>query len=347
MRALNLTAYNQLEIIEVEKPSIAEDEVLLRIEAVGICGSDVHGVDGSTGRRIPPIIMGHEAAGSIVEAGSRVASYSVGDRVTFDSTRYCGSCRFCRRGEVNFCENRRVFGVSCDEYTYQGAFAEYLAVPERLLYRLPDGLSFEAGAMIEPLSIAVHAVDITPISVGDKALVFGAGIIGLLTMLVLKQAGCGRVVMADINPKRLDFARTLGADLTVDTGSKDADAFLQQASDGLGFECAFDAVGLEPTLTGAIGQLRKGGTVTVIGNFAPEIRLPLQQVVSRQIRIQGSNASAGEYGACIELLRSGRIDVEPLISARADLAEGAHWFEELSRKDTELLKVILYPGVNR
>ena len=343
MKALNLRAYGELEIIDVERPTIAADEVLLKIESVGICGSDVHGADGSTGRRIPPIIMGHEAAGTVAEIGELVREFAPGDRATFDSTRYCGTCCYCRRGEVNFCEQRRVFGVSCDEYSFQGAFAEYLAVAERLLYRLPDSMSFDAAAMVEPLSIAVHAVDLTPIAVGDRALVYGAGIIGLLTMLVLRQAGCGRVAVADINARRLETAGRLGADEVINTADPGADELFSRLGRGVGFDCAFDAVGLEATLADAIRRVRKGGTVTVIGNFAPEVRLPLQTVVSRQIRVQGSNASAGEYEACIELLASGRIDIEPLISVRADLDEAPAWFDRLREKNTELLKVILHP----
>src|SRR5215216_5694153 len=158
MKALLLTAPSKLEVTDFTDPSPGEDEVLLRIKACGICGSDIHGWDGSTGRRRPPLIMGHEAAGEIIAVGPRVERWRVGDRVTSDSTIYCGKCQYCQSGDVNLCENRRVVGVAPAEYRQHGAFAEKLALPARILYALPDGLPFEHAAMIEPVSIAVHAV---------------------------------------------------------------------------------------------------------------------------------------------------------------------------------------------
>src|SRR4030088_3341618 len=156
MKTLLLSKYNHLEIADQPKPTPQPDEVLIRVAACGICGSDVHGYDGASGRRIPPIVMGHEAAGVVVALGEGAAKYRVGDRVTFDSTVYCGACEFCRRGEVNLCDNRQVVGVSCGDYRRAGAFAEYVAVPENILYRLPDALPFDHAAMIEAVSIAVH-----------------------------------------------------------------------------------------------------------------------------------------------------------------------------------------------
>src|SRR5580658_6145432 len=169
MKALLLTEYMHLELTDLAVPSISPQDVLIRVRSCGICGSDVHGIDGSTGRRIPPIVMGHEAAGVITEVGSGVAEWKPGDRVTFDSTVSCGECAFCRRGEVNLCDNRQVLGVSCGDYRRHGAFAEFVAVPARILYRLPDSLSFDQAAMIEAVSVAVHAVNLTPLHPGDSA----------------------------------------------------------------------------------------------------------------------------------------------------------------------------------
>ncbi|MCX8038732.1 MAG: alcohol dehydrogenase catalytic domain-containing protein, partial [Candidatus Sumerlaeia bacterium] len=200
MKALVLREYMKLVVEEVPKPSIGDDDVLVAVKACGICGSDVHGLDGSTGRRRPPVIMGHEAAGVIVETGRNVSTWKAGDRVTFDSTIYCGVCWFCRRGEINLCDNRRVLGVSCSDYRRDGAFAEYVAVPQRILYRLPDLLSFERAAMVEPLSIAVHAVGLARPLLGDTAVVVGAGMIGLFVVQALRLAGCRRIVAVDIEP---------------------------------------------------------------------------------------------------------------------------------------------------
>lgn len=145
MKALVLTAPGKLEYGDVPVEEPAKDEVLVEVRACGICGSDVHGMDGSTGRRRPPIIMGHEAAGTIVSRGRDVQGWAEGDRVTFDSTIYCGKCRFCRAGKINLCSHRRVLGVSCEDYRQHGAFAQFVAVPQHILYRLPAAVSFCAG----------------------------------------------------------------------------------------------------------------------------------------------------------------------------------------------------------
>src|SRR5580658_6471463 len=169
MQALMLNAPGDLRLVDFPPPALGAREVLIQVKACGICGSDVHGYDGSTGRRIPPLIMGHEAAGEVVSLGAEVRSFEPGDRVTFDSTISCGHCQFCLSGDVNLCDSRQVLGVSCGDYRRHGAFAEFVAVPARILYRLPDALSFDQAAMIEAVSVAVHAVNLTPLHPGDSA----------------------------------------------------------------------------------------------------------------------------------------------------------------------------------
>ena len=171
MKALVLKEYRRFAVEDMAIPALEPENVLVRVRACGICGSDVHGMDGSSGRRIPPIVMGHEAAGEIAEIGSGVSDWQTGDRVTFDSTVYCGECWFCKRGKVNLCDNRRVLGVSCADYRRHGAFAEYVSVPQRILYRLPDNLAFEQAAMVEAVSVAVHAVKRTPLADDAVALI--------------------------------------------------------------------------------------------------------------------------------------------------------------------------------
>ena len=162
MKALVLEDYKKLVVNNVDEPPIDPNEVLIQVKSCGICGSDVHGYDGSSGRRIPPVIMGHEASGVVAKVGSAVKDYAEGDRVTFDSMISCGRCFFCRQGQPNLCDDRKVLGVSCDEYRRHGAFAEYVAVPDHIIYRVPDDLSFDFAAMVEPVSVAVHAVNLTP-----------------------------------------------------------------------------------------------------------------------------------------------------------------------------------------
>jgi L-iditol 2-dehydrogenase len=343
MKALVLTAYNCLEIQDWPCPAIAADEVLLRVAACGICGSDIHGMDGSTGRRQPPLIMGHEAAGTIVAVGGEVRDWAAGDRVTFDSTIYCGACWHCRRGEINLCDNRRVLGVSCGDYRRHGAFAELVAVPQRVLYRVPAEVSFVHAALVEPLSIALHAVARTGIAVGDTAVVVGTGMIGLLVVQALRAAGCGRIFGVDVDDSRLEMARQFGADEGFRSDTCDVPAEILRRTDGRGADVAIEAVGASVTVQLAMAALRKGGQLTLVGNLAPKIEFPLQAAVTREITINGSCASRGEYPACLDLLARGRMQVAPLVSAVAPLSDGPQWFARLHRRSEGLLKVVLEP----
>ncbi len=176
MKALVLEEYNTLVYKDVPDPSILPGEVLVRIKACGICGSDVHGLDGSTGRRIPPLIMGHEASGIIEATGSAVTKWKIGDRVTFDSTVYRLDDWFTREGRYNLSDNREVLGVSPGDYRRNGAFAEFMAIPQHILYRIPDSVTFEQAAMVEAAAVALHAVNISGMKTGDNCAVTGAGI---------------------------------------------------------------------------------------------------------------------------------------------------------------------------
>lgn len=343
MRALVLTHPSRFSYEDVPEPQLGPLDVLVAVKACGICGSDVHGMDGSTGRRRPPIVMGHEAAGVIARTGRDVKGWEVGDRVTFDSTIYCGTCEFCRRGEVNLCDHRRVLGVSCEEYRQPGAFAEYVAVPQHILYRLPEGLSFEQAALIEPFTIALHAVRRAAPQMNDTVVIIGCGMIGLALLQTMRLAGCGKVIVVDTAEDRLVQAKGLGADVAIDSSREEALPTILKLTGNVGVAQAFEAVGVAPTVDLAVRAVRKGGTVTLVGNVSPKVELPLQLVVTRELTLHGSCASAGEYPACLDLMARGRLDPAPLLSAVAPLAEGASWFERLHARERGLLKVILSP----
>jgi len=344
LKALVLSEYKHLELLEVERPTVGAGELLVKVRACGICGSDVHGYDGSTGRRLPPIIMGHEAAGLVEAVGEGVTGFSIGDRITFDSTVYCGSCFFCQKGQVNLCDNREVIGVSTPDFRRMGAFAEYVTVPSRIAYHLPDDMPFTHAALIEAVSVAVHAVSLTPIQLEDTAVVVGAGMIGLLTLQATKLAGAGRVFVMDVDEARLDLARRMGATHVINSRDpKAAIAVVFEATQGRGADVVLECVGTSPTVKLSLDSVRKGGSVTLVGNVAPTVDLALQLVVTKQIRLQGSCASAGEYPACIALMSRGAIQVEPLLSAIAPLEEGIAWFKRLYAREPGLLKVVLEP----
>lgn len=341
MKALLLSEYRRLEIADVAVPQPTTGEVLVRVAACGICGSDVHGYDGSSGRRIPPIIMGHEASGVVARVGDGTEGLSEGDRVTFDSTVYCGECANCRVGNINLCDQREVLGVSCGDYRRAGAFAEFVTVPARIVHRLPQNLAFQDAALLEAVAVALHAVSLAAVAPGSTALVIGAGTIGLLVQQALRVAGCSRVLVADPDRTRLSLSQKLGATLTI---SDNAFEQIGQLTNGIGVDLAVEAVGKTESVGTAIDCVRKGGTVVLVGNITPEVKIHLQKVVSRQLRLQGSCASAGEYPQAIELMSKGQIQVNSLISAVAPLTEGAQWFERLYAREPNLMKVVLTPG---
>jgi L-iditol 2-dehydrogenase len=343
MKALVLNEYKKLDLMDVPRPEPAPNEILVRVSSCGICGSDVHGFDGSTGRRLPPVIMGHEASGVVAGVGSAVRGFREGERITFDSMISCGACDFCRRGAANLCDNRQVLGVSCNEFRRDGAFAEYVVVPQHIAFRLPQSVSFEQAAMVEPVSVAVHAVNLTPVRLADTALVVGAGMIGLLVVQAVRLAGCSRVFAVDVDDARLRLARQLGADETFNPKSCDVKAEILARTNGRGVDAALEAVGATQPIATALACVRKGGALTLVGNISPTIDLPLQSVVTREIRVQGSCASSNDYPACIELMSCGAIRVNDLISACAPLEEGASWFERLYNHEPNLMKVILQP----
>ncbi len=343
MRALLLSEYSHLEVADVTKPAPGAGEIMVKVAACGICGSDVHGYDGSSGRRIPPIVMGHEAAGTIAAVGSGVTGFAEGERVTFDSTVFCGACPYCFRGEVNLCDRRQVLGVSCGDYRRAGAFAEFIVVPARIAFKLPGDFGFAEAAMLEAVSVALHAVSLAKVTKGDTALVLGAGMIGLLTLQSLRVAGCSRVYVAEVDSSRLKLAKELGATDALHLSGADLLTEILRVTGGSGVDIAVEAVGVDATVRSAIDCVRKAGTVALVGNVTPQVTLPLQTVVTRQIRLQGCCASAGEYPEAIQLVGSGAIKVGPLITAVAPLEDGPMWFERLHRREPNLMKVVLTP----
>lgn len=345
MKALVLEEYSKFAYREdYPNPALrGPDDVIVRVRAAAICGSDVHGMDGSTGRRIPPIVMGHEASGEIAEAGAGVAGFKPGDRVTFDSTEYCGECFHCKRGEINLCDNRKVLGVSCADYRRDGAFAEYLVLPKRILHKMPDSLDFVGASIAEPAAVAAHAAAITHIAMGDSVAVVGAGLIGLLLIQILRAHSPGLILAVDTDADRRKAALAAGASASLDPSAPDARRATLELTGGRGFDRSFEAVGATAPIATAIEATRKGGSVTLIGNVSPKVEIPLQAVVTRQIALLGSCATAGEYPLVLDLLARGKIDVRSIVSAVAPLSDGASWFARLHAREKGLLKVVLEP----
>jgi 2-desacetyl-2-hydroxyethyl bacteriochlorophyllide A dehydrogenase len=343
MKALVLEKYNELVFKDVPDPEIHSTEVLVKVRACGICGSDVHGLDGSTGRRIPPMIMGHEASGVIVKTGDEVKGWKPGDRVTFDSTVYPLNDWFTLEGRYNLSDNREVLGVSPGTYNRAGAFAEYIAIPQHILYKIPDNVTFEQAAMVEAVAVALHSLNISGIRTGDKCVVVGAGMIGTFILKLLKLSGASKVFAIDINANRLVQAQKAGADSTFLSTESGLAEKIAEMTNGRGADISFEAVGRSESVNIAVDTLRKGGTAVLVGNVSPKVDFPLQKVVTRELKVFGSCAIRGEYEVVLNLLETGKISVDDQISAIAPLSEGAEWFNKLYKKEEELNKVILIP----
>jgi len=344
MKALVHTAPLRLELTEMPIPELEPRDVLVRVAAVAICGSDVHGYTGTTGRRIPPIVMGHEASGIVEAVGSGVEQWRPGDRVTFDSTVYCNECANCRAGRVNLCERRQILGVSTPAFRRHGAMAELVAMPSWILHRLPDGISFDEAALVEPTAVAMHAVRISGIEPDAPVVVVGAGAIGILVMQAAKATGAGTVVVFDVRDERLELVRRLGADVVVNSETADPAAALLSAIGAPAAGTVLEAVGIGPTVRLAADLTAPGGRLTLIGNVQPSVELNLQAIVSKELAINGSAASAGEYPACLALMAEGRIRTRPLISRVMALADGQEAFDSLRRAEPGLMKIVLRPN---
>lgn len=338
MKALVYQGPYSMPVSEIAAPEAKPDEVVVQVRAVGVCGSDVHGFTGSTGRRYPGIAMGHEFCGTISATGSQVTDYKVGDAVIVDPILTCGNCVMCRAGRPNVCLNRTMIGMH-----QHGAYAEAVAAPQRQLHRMPEGLDWTLGSLAEPLAVALHAVNQTPFQIGESVVIVGAGPIGLLTLAAVRHKGAGIVIITDQSPHRLALAKRLGADRVINIAQEDAVAAVQDATGGIGADAAIEAVGITPTVQQALAVTRIGGNVTWIGNSAPEVTLNMQSVVTREITIRGVYAFNQEFEQAVKLLHSGRLNVAPLIEQVSPLTEGPQVIHDLAKGTLQAVKVVLTP----
>jgi len=289
------------------------------------------------------LIMGHEAAGIVEETGENVKGYEKGDRVCFDSTVYCNKCRPCRKGFFNRCESRQVLGVSTPEFKRHGAFAEYVAVPWWIVSKIPDNMSFTQASLLEPASIGTHAGNRAPISTNDTVVVIGAGTIGLFILQAARLRGAARVFVADINEFRLGVAKKLGADKVINPLKSDLRETIFKETKNRGVDVTFEAVGYAQTFLDGVSITKTGGHLVAVGNLEKAAEFNLQELVARELTFTGSYASSGEFHDCIDLVASGKINVEPLISDVLPLEEGPDAFERLLKAEEDLLKIVLEP----
>lgn len=328
MRALVYQAPWKMALEQVPAPVAGPGEVVVDVKAVGICGSDVHGYTGSTGRRIPPMVMGHELSGVISTVGAGVTAAKVGDEVVVTPIF-----------PFNGIGQRKVIGV----FDTPGGYAEQVLVHESMLLPKPVHISWQQAAMCEPLAVVLHAITRTPIPLMGTVAIVGAGSIGLLTMMAARLAGAGKIIMTDTIPHRLEMAEELGADLTINVKEKDPVKTILDLTGGRGVDVTLEAVGLSATVQQAHRITRNGGHVTWIGNNAKLIEVDMQEVVARELTVCGTYGFSGEFPLALDAIATGRINVEPLMEGVAPLAEGPRLIDELAKGKTEVVKVILEP----
>ncbi|MEW5720334.1 MAG: galactitol-1-phosphate 5-dehydrogenase, partial [Chloroflexota bacterium] len=336
MKALVYEGAWQMPLRDVPMPEPDTAEVNVKVEMVGVCGSDVHGFKGTTGRRKPPIIMGHEFSGTIVSVGAEVKDYKVGDRVVAMPLLTCGDCDNCRAGFPNQCQNRSGLGMNLN-----GAYAEYIKVPPKMLFALPAEMSWEQGALVEPLAVGMHAINLMPLQLLDTVVILGAGTIGLATILAARMKGAGKIIVTDLSEHRLEFARKLGADSVINPAKQDAVEAVKAQTNGKGAPAVIEAVGAATTAKQSLLMTRNGGNVVWIGNSAPEVTIDMQQIVTRELTVRGAYGFNQEFVLSIEAIRRQRVDPTALIEKRARLEEGTAIIDDLAKGKADWIKVML------
>lgn len=342
MRALRYLGPKKLEVQEMPVPVPSEGEVLIKVGACGICGSDIHGYLGLTGRRIAPMTMGHEFCGQVERIGAGVQRFKIGDRVIVQPICFCGECVNCKRGLTMLCLNKRFFGV----LSVDGAMAEYVAVPEKLLYPLPDNCSFDTGALAEPYAVAYGSVLKAPKAERKTVLVIGAGTIGVCVLQLMKLKNPGKLIVSDLSETRLKTALELGADAVINPAREDLLETVSNITGGAMVDIAIECVGVQASANQSVRCLKPGGTAIWVGMSQKEMTINMQDIVCCARRVLGSfNYTHEEFGQVAEIVTSGKLAADRLISKIVSLEEAVDLFPLIHEHPDQYLKVIVNPAL--
>ena len=314
MKAAVFRGIGQIEVTDVPRPEPEAGEVLIRVGYCGICGSDLEAFH--TGMYEPGLIIGHEFAGTVVELGPGVGDWRVGDRVVVNDAIPCGACGPCREGRLDACESLTMIGV-----THDGAMAEYARITADGVYRLPDTVTLRQGALVEPLTVALHGVRRSRLKAGDRALVMGAGPIGLLTMQCALLAGARLVAVTEVDATRAALAGRLGAAAVLDPSHDNVGVALSSLTGGQGPDVVYVCTGAPAPYSDAVSLVRKGGQIYLLGLCVEPVAADFMSVVMNDLCIEGSLAGRAEFPAAIDLVAQRRIDVEALVSHEIGLDE--------------------------
>jgi L-iditol 2-dehydrogenase len=329
-----------VELIDMPEPSAGPGQVVIGVQNAGICGTDIH-IFKSEYVIKPPVVLGHELCGRIVEVGPGVTRFQVGDRVTVNPSagRLCGHCRYCQIGAPFFCVDRSAVGSGM-----HGGFAKYFCVRQEIAFHLPENLDFQTGALCEPFACALQAVvELTVIEPGEVVVVSGPGPIGIMCAMLAKTRGARVVVLGTSgDANRMAVAQGLGADHIVDVETEDAKAIIGNLTQGHGADVVFECAGAEASAALCLHLVRKMGRYTQVGIFGKPLRMDLDKVVMKQLHLQGSMCHTWEtWDRTLRLLRQDLIDMRPLISQRLPLSRWEEGFQSVLGK--KAIKVLLYP----
>jgi len=341
MKALVYKGPEKIELEDVQKPAPKEDELLIKIMAVGICGSDIQGYLGKTGRRTPPMIMGHELAGVVEVAGDN-SKLRKGDKVVIYPKLYCGSCDYCKVGLTNMCPEAEFLGV----LEKNGGMTEYITIHKDYVLKVNEDVSFKEACMVEPLAVAYRAtnrVETVNIQNAKYLIVVGAGTIGLLILQVLKLKGSKNIIVSELCDGRLEKAKELRADFTIDPRKNDFLSRIKEITEGNLVDYSFEAVGFSTSACQSLKALRKCGTAVWIGNAQKIIEANMQRIVTNEINIKGSFIyTKADFINSLKLIEARKINFESIISLEEKLENGEEMFKRLKEnKDGKLIKVIL------
>ncbi|MCS7120299.1 MAG: NAD(P)-dependent alcohol dehydrogenase [Nitrososphaerota archaeon] len=313
MKAAVLHKPLDLRVEDVEIPKIEPDQVLIRMKRVGICGSDIHYyLRGRISSYVveKPLILGHECAGEIAEVGDEVKSFRVGQRVVVEPGFTCGKCEHCRSGRYNLCEQVNFYGTP----PFNGAFAEYNYAPEQNVYPIPDTMSLEEGAMIEPLAVGMMAAKMGRVEAGDIVVILGAGPIGQMALQASKICGASAIFVSDLIEYRLEYAEKHGASAVINPVKEDLSEKVAKLTSGKGADVVIEASGAPAAIQQTVEIVKPGGTVVLVGNPHGEIMMPMSKIVSKEVRIQGIHRYANVYEAAIKAVSSGKAIVKPYVT---------------------------------
>lgn len=327
-----------VEIKEIEKPSAGAGQVLLRIQRIGVCGSDIHVFHGQH-PLTPwhPVVQGHEFSAVVEAVGEGVVHVQPGDKVTAMPQIVCGSCQACQSGQEHICHNLKVRGFQAP-----GCAQEYWVTEAEKVVKLPDDMGFDVGALVEPTAVGVHAVRLIPEIASKRVLVLGAGTIGNLLAQVAQASGAERVVLKDINAARLDLATCCGIEHVMGGEQGSFAEAVERCFDGQGYDVVFDCAGVQPALTESLSSLHKGGTFVVVAVYPKPVQVDLTLVQDRELKIHGSLMyQRQDYEEAIEYLSSGQINVAPLISKHFSFKEYAAAYDYVIDHASTVMKVLI------